>query len=251
MPFPSRHARYAGLATSRRVLMVTILAGCAVFATACGSGGGGSAGSTSASAAVSSTISTPSPTAGSGASSAEPATGEVEKVEVSGSAAPSTVEPAITSAASSQTAPASEASTQDSPPPSAVAQVVDGACAPAPASSQPATSTGAVPVEAFVCDFAGTAPGATVTFLQWGSVDDAFSYYQDAAGLGPRIENYDQWQVSGVKQGPLWTNAPGGRTLSTGAYDAVPYTWQISTATLDDSNAVFGKVTFKSASALS
>lgn len=252
----ARSTPSAGSVNRRRgrgELLVSLI-GCAVLLTACGSGAG-----TAASSAVSDSVAASSPAAmteasgspAGSATSSRPTEAEVEKVEIGGSASPSTVEPAPVSTSISEDVPSGETAAQESaPPPSAVADVVDGACAPAEPTGQSPTSTGAVPVEAFVCDFSGTAPGATVTFLRWGSIGDAFSFYQDAAGLGPRIEAFDKWTFNGVSQGPLWTNESDGRTLSTGAYDQAPYTWQISTTTLDESNLVFGKVTLKPASAL-
>ena len=112
------------------------------------------------------------------------------------------------------------------------------------------TSNGSAPVEATVCDYSRVAPGALVIFARWPDVPAAQSYYNDTANLGPRIENFDVWQSNGVQQGPLYTAQSEGRVISTGLYTGLPYSWEIRTATLEESNAVFGQVRFRPRSEL-
>jgi hypothetical protein len=163
-------------------------------------------------------------------------------------AAPSSAAPApAPPAAPSATTPAAAAS-QD------LARVfpssTEPTCRPAGSQDQLTTSNGSAPVDATVCDYSRVAPGALVIFARWPDVPAAQSYYNDTANLGPRIENFDVWQSNGVQQGPLYTAQTGGRVISTGLYTGLAYSWEIRTATLDQSNAVFGQVRFRPRSEL-
>ena len=165
-----------------------------------------------------------------------------------GSAQPSSAAPApAPPAAPSATTPAATAS-QD------LARVfpssAEPTCRPAGSQDQLTTSTGSAPVEATVCDYSRVAPAALVIFARWSDVPAAQSYYNDTANLGPRIENFDVWQSNGVQQGPLYTAQSEGRVISTGLYSGLPYSWEIRTATLEESNAVFGQVRFRPRSEL-
>ncbi|MFB9387491.1 hypothetical protein ACFFTK_30485, partial [Pseudonocardia petroleophila] len=127
--------------------------------------------------------------------------------------------------------------------------VDDATCAPA--GSDVRTGSGAVPTEAYTCDFSAAAPNATVIFAEWPDQAAAQSWYQDTADLGPRVEDNDQWQVGGVTQGALYTAAnSNGVTISTGVYENLPYTWEIRTSTLDESNTVFGLIRLQQSTAI-
>ncbi|GAA4808690.1 hypothetical protein GCM10023200_53080 [Actinomycetospora chlora] len=123
---------------------------------------------------------------------------------------------------------------------------VDGAtCRPVSPADGLANSAGAAPTEAYVCDYSSTAPGAVVAFTQWGDASAARTWYDDTTRLGPRIEEFDTWQVGGVEQGALYTAQYQGRVVSTGIYDGTPYGWEIRTANLDQSNQVFNALRFQ------
>lgn len=127
----------------------------------------------------------------------------------------------------------------------------DPTCAPAgTGSAQLTTSTGITAVDAVVCDYSSVAPGAKVIFAHWPDAAAAQRWYQDTADLGPRIEQFDNWQVGGVAQGPLYTAQGGAFVYSTGLYEGLPYGWEIQTSTLDESNAVFAAVRFTSSTQL-
>ncbi|MHC1563672.1 serine/threonine-protein kinase [Actinomycetospora sp. C-140] len=118
-------------------------------------------------------------------------------------------------------------------------------CRPSTSADQLTTSTGVNPTEAYVCDFSSAAPGARVIFARWPDSSGAQSWYNDTAALGPRIENFDVWQSGGVEQGPLYTAQSNGTVYSTGIYNGLPYSWEIRTTTLDQSNTVFERVQFR------
>jgi serine/threonine-protein kinase len=159
------------------------------------------------------------------------------------SAAPAPAPPAAPSA----TTPATAASPD-------LARVFPSAteptCRAAGSQDQLTTSNGSAPLDATVCDYSRVAPGALVIFARWSDTAAAQSFYNDTANLGPRIENFDVWQSNGVQQGPLYTAQSEGRVISTGLYTGLPYSWEIRTATLEQSNAVFGQVRFRPRSEL-
>jgi hypothetical protein len=160
--------------------------------------------------------------------------------QVRASAAPAPPPPAASSAAAPTTAaPTTTSAAAERPLAAVFPGVADPACAPADASVR--TSGGAVPTEAYVCDYSSVAAGARLVLAEWPDVAAAQAWLQDTEALGPRIEEFDLWQVGGVEQGPLYTaQQPGGGTVfSTGIYEGLPYGWEIQTATLDESNAVF------------
>lgn len=84
-------------------------------------------------------------------------------------------------------------------------------------------------------------------YARWPDAAAAQRWYQDTVDLGPRLENFDKWQVDGVAQGPLYTAQGGAFVYSTGIYEGLAYGWEITTSTLDESNAVFNAAgpTFK------
>lgn len=183
----------------------------------------------------------------------------------SGTVSPSATAPTTTSAAAATTTEA-EPTTEAAPTTTAaaasrpLARVFPDVDAPTCVPSAEAggsvavrTSGGATPVEAYTCDYSATVPGARVVFTEWASEADARAWYQDTAALGPRIENNDAWTVAGNRQGDLYTaqQGGGGIVFSTGLYDGQPYGWEIQTATLDESNTVFGALTLQAASAFS
>ncbi len=68
---------------------------------------------------------------------------------------------------------------------------------------------------------------------------------------GPRIEDFDNWQVAGVNQGPLYTAQNSNDVvISTGAYQDLPYTWEIRTSTLDESNTVLNQLQLQDAGSI-
>lgn len=122
--------------------------------------------------------------------------------------------------------------------------VVGATCRPTSAQDQLTTTTGADPTEAYLCDYASVAPGAIVIFARWADTTAARSFYDDTVRLGPRIEEFTAWQTGGVDQGPLYTAQSGSTVISTALYEGLPYSWEIRTATLDQSNQVFGQLQF-------
>lgn len=127
--------------------------------------------------------------------------------------------------------------------------VDDPTCAPADSSVR--TGTGAVPTEAYTCDYSAVAPGATVIFAQWSDQAAAQAWYQDTVDLGARVETNDRWQVGGVTQGALYTAQNDNQiVISTGVYENLPYTWEIRTGTLDESNTVFGEIRLLASTAI-
>lgn len=159
--------------------------------------------------------------------------------QATASTAPTTAPAAATSVAAPAATSAATAATTTSRALSRVFPDVDG---PTCAASGPEvrTSTGAVPAEAYTCDYSNVAPGAQVIFAEWADTAGAQAWYQDTATLGPRVEDFDNWQVRDVTQGPLYTaENSNGVVISTGVYESLPYTWEIRTSTLDESNAIF------------
>jgi serine/threonine-protein kinase len=106
------------------------------------------------------------------------------------------------------------------------------------------TQGGALATEVYYCDFASIVPGARVIFARWADAAGARSWYQDTANLGPRIEDFDIWRAGGVQQGPLYTAESNGTVYSTGLYEDLPFSWEIRTANLDQSNQVFDQLRF-------
>lgn len=163
-------------------------------------------------------------------------------------AAPASAAPAATTEVAATTAPTGAAAA-----PRALARIFPDVAGPtcAPASADVRTGTGAVPTEAYTCDYSGVAPGAQVIFAQWPDQAGAQAWYQDTADLGPRIEDFDHWQVSGVQQGPLYTAQNSNSVvISTGVYQDLPYTWEIRTSSLDESNTVFNQLGLQQSTAL-
>ncbi|GAA2539877.1 hypothetical protein [Pseudonocardia hydrocarbonoxydans] len=160
-------------------------------------------------------------------------------------AAPATTAAATTSAA----APTTSAAARSRALASVFPDVDDATCAPS--GVDVGTSTGVVPTEGYTCDYSATVPGATVFFAQWPDQAAAQAWYQDTADLGPRVEDNDAWTVDGVRQGPLYTAANNaGVTISTGVYENLPYTWEIRTGTLDESNTIFGQLRLRASTAI-
>ncbi|MBW0116644.1 hypothetical protein [Pseudonocardia abyssalis] len=127
--------------------------------------------------------------------------------------------------------------------------VDDATCVPSGGDVR--TGTGAVPTEAYTCDYSSVAPNATVIFAQWPDQTAAQAWYQDTVDLGARVENFDKWQVGGVDEGPLYTARNANDVvISTGVYENLPYTWEIRTATLDESNTIFNQLQLKGAAGI-
>jgi len=155
-------------------------------------------------------------------------------------AAPPASPVAVAPATSAVAAPSTEAAAAPTELADAFPAAADPTCAPAGSgSAQLTTSTGVTAVDAVVCDHSSVAAGARIIYAQWPDAAAAQRWYQDTADLGPRIEQFDNWQVGGVVQGPLHTAQGGAFVYSTGIYQGLPYGWEIQTTTLDESNAVF------------
>jgi hypothetical protein len=106
------------------------------------------------------------------------------------------------------------------------------------------TQGGAVASEVYYCDYASIAPGARVIFARWADAAGARSWLQDTQNLGPRVEQFDVWRAGQVEQGPLYTAESNGTVYSTGIYRDLPFSWEIRTTTLDQSNQVFSQLRF-------
>ncbi|HWN28389.1 MAG TPA: protein kinase [Actinomycetospora sp.] len=106
------------------------------------------------------------------------------------------------------------------------------------------TQGGALATEVYYCDYASIAPGARVIFARWADAAGARSWLQDTQNLGPRIEEFDVWRAGQVEQGPLYTAQSNGTVYSTGIYEDLPFSWEIRTSTLDQSNQVFDQLRF-------
>jgi serine/threonine-protein kinase len=106
------------------------------------------------------------------------------------------------------------------------------------------TQGGALATEVYYCDYASIAPGARVIFARWADAAGARSWLQDTQNLGPRIEEFDVWRAGQVEQGPLYTAQSNGTVYSTGIYEDLPFSWEIRTSTLDQSNQVFEQLRF-------
>ncbi|GAA4814428.1 hypothetical protein GCM10023200_60080 [Actinomycetospora chlora] len=117
-----------------------------------------------------------------------------------------------------------------------------------PATTPLRTQSGVVATEVYYCDYASTAPGARVIFARWPDAAGARAWYDDTARLGPRIEEFESWQVGGVEQGPLYTAQSNGTVYSTGIYSGLNYSWEIRTSNLDQSNQVFNAMQFRARS---
>jgi serine/threonine-protein kinase len=157
--------------------------------------------------------------------------------------APASAAPATTTAA------ATTAPTGARPLARVFPDVADPTCVPADSSVR--TGTGVVPTEAYTCDYASVAAGAEVIFAQWPDQAGAQAWYDDTAALGPRVEEFDNWQVAGVNQGPLYTAQNTNKVvISTGVYQDLPYTWEIRTSTLEESNAVFNQLSLLQSTAI-
>lgn len=121
----------------------------------------------------------------------------------------------------------------------------------APSGSDVRTGTGAIPTEAYTCDYSATAADSTVIFAEWPDQAAAQAWYQDTVNLGPRIEDFTTWSVSGGEQGPLYTATNANNvTISTGIYTSLPYTWEIRAGSLDDVNTVGQQLQLQSSSAI-
>ena len=106
------------------------------------------------------------------------------------------------------------------------------------------TQGGALATEVYYCDYASIAPGARVIFAKWADAAGARSWLQDTQNLGPRVEQFDVWRAGQVEQGPLYTAESNGTVYSTGIYRDLPFSWEIRTTTLDQSNQVFEQLRF-------
>lgn len=158
--------------------------------------------------------------------------------------------PPVAPPTSALSAPTTTAATSAPAASGALASVfpdtADSTCSPSDETVR--TSTGVLPTEASTCDYSAVAAGAQVVFAQWPDQEAAQAWYDETEALGPRVETNDQWQVGGVTQGPLYTaQNSNGVVISTGVYEDLPYTWEIRTGTLDESNAVFGRIQLQQA----
>jgi hypothetical protein len=106
------------------------------------------------------------------------------------------------------------------------------------------TQGGALASEVYFCDYASIAPGAQVIFARWADAAGARSWLQDTENLGPRVEEFDVWRAGQVEQGPLYTAESNGTVYSTGIYEDLPFSWEIRTTTLEQSNQVFERLRF-------
>ena len=162
-------------------------------------------------------------------------------------ATPSTGTPGASTAPSSAPPPSTSAAVPAGQP--AMSQVFpDSAssnCQPVDLAANPLrTQGGALATEVYYCDYSSIAPNARVIFARWPDAAGARSWYEDTENLGPRIEQFDVWQANGVQQGPLYTAQSNGTVYSTGIYEGLPFSWEIRTATLDESNRVFDRLRF-------
>lgn len=120
-----------------------------------------------------------------------------------------------------------------------------------PSGSDVRTGTGAVPTEAYTCDYSATAAGSTVIFAEWPDQAAAQAWYQDTVNLGPRIEDFQTWSVSDGEQGPRYTATNANNvTISTGVYQSLPYTWEIRAGSLDDVNTIGQQLQLQPSSAI-
>ncbi|MDD7969320.1 serine/threonine-protein kinase [Actinomycetospora lemnae] len=119
-------------------------------------------------------------------------------------------------------------------------------CRPSGPQDRLTTSTGVDPAEAVICRYPGVAPDARVIFARWPDTAGAQAFYRDTETLGPRVDQYQTWSLpGGASQGPLYTAERDGTIYSTGLYDGLPYSWEIRTATMDQSWAVWNQLHFR------
>ncbi|MEJ2862514.1 hypothetical protein [Actinomycetospora flava] len=103
------------------------------------------------------------------------------------------------------------------------------------------TSTGAHPVAVVLCDYGAAVPGGFVYYTEWSTAADAQQWHDDQRSWGPSLDGMPVWG-HGVdqRQGPLHRRAaPDGTVYATGAYSGRPYTFDIVTRSLEDSNRMF------------
>ncbi|MEJ2862105.1 serine/threonine-protein kinase [Actinomycetospora flava] len=128
-------------------------------------------------------------------------------------------------------------------------QVFPGAtgssCRASTPDDQLTTSTGANPAEAIICAYPDVAPDARVIYARWPDAGGARAWYGDTERLGPRLDQYATWDAGGVVQGPLYTAQRDGTICSTGIYEGMAYSWEIRTATMDQSWAVWQQLRFR------
>ncbi|GAA4903783.1 hypothetical protein EV188_10466 [Actinomycetospora succinea] len=106
------------------------------------------------------------------------------------------------------------------------------------------TSTGARPVAVVLCDYGAAVPGGFVYYTEWSTAADAQQWHDDQRSWGPNLDGMTVWG-HGVdqRQGPLHRRtAPDGTVYATAAYSGRPYTFDIVTRSLDDSNRMFPAV---------
>lgn len=103
------------------------------------------------------------------------------------------------------------------------------------------TSTGAHPVAVVLCDYGAAVPGGYVYYTEWPTPADAQQWHDDQRSWGPSLDGLTVWG-HGIdqRQGPLHRRtAPDGTVYATAAYSGRPYTFDIITRSLDDSNRMF------------
>lgn len=117
-----------------------------------------------------------------------------------------------------------------------------GHCGPYPVGAdQYVTSTGARPVAVVICDYGAAVPGGFVYYTEWSSAADARQWHDDQRTWGPSLDGMTVWgHGADQRQGPLHRRAaPDGTVYATAAYADRPYTFDIVTRSLDDSNRMF------------
>ncbi|GAA4901972.1 serine/threonine-protein kinase [Actinomycetospora succinea] len=134
-------------------------------------------------------------------------------------------------------------------PPPALAAVFPGAggtsCGPAGGLDEFTTRSGAVPVEAIVCEYPDVAPDALVLYARWPDAAAATAWYRDTAELGPRVDPGAAWVVDDVVQGPLYTAESDGTVYTTGLYEGMAWTWEIRTGSTGDARRVREQLVFR------
>ncbi|MDD7937638.1 hypothetical protein PHK61_04285 [Actinomycetospora lutea] len=115
-------------------------------------------------------------------------------------------------------------------------------CAPYPiGADQYVTSSGARPVAVVLCDYGAAVPGGFVYYAEWSAAADARRWHDDQRIGGPSLDGITVWgHGADQRQGPLHRRtAPDGTVYATAAYADRPYTFDIVTRSLDDSNRMF------------
>jgi hypothetical protein len=117
-----------------------------------------------------------------------------------------------------------------------------GRCGPYPiGADQYVTSTGARPVAVVLCDYGAAVPGGFVYYTEWSTAADARQWHDDQRTGGPALDGMTVWgHGPDQREGPLHRRtAPDGTVYATAAYADRPYTFDIVTRSLDDSNRMF------------